>query len=95
MDQTTKERTGNKKGSIPPVANLAEGASLMTTDENIKVYELAKELGLDSITLIEKLKQLEIEVKSHMSSLNEQDAKTVRGHFTQKTKTSKKSSDAG
>jgi translation initiation factor IF-2 len=37
--------------------------------ESVKVYELAKELGLDSFALLDKLKQINIEVKSHMSSL--------------------------
>ena len=32
--------------------------------------ELAKELGMDSISLLDKLKQLSIDVKSHMSSLD-------------------------
>ena len=37
--------------------------------ESLKVYELAKELGLDSFALLDKLKSINIEVKSHMSSL--------------------------
>ena len=46
--------------------------------ESLKVYELAKELGLDSFTLLDKLKQINIEVKSHMSSLEESQAEKIR-----------------
>lgn len=35
----------------------------------MRVHELAKKVGLDSKTLIEKLKKLNIDVKNHMSSL--------------------------
>ncbi|MBI3544245.1 MAG: translation initiation factor IF-2 N-terminal domain-containing protein, partial [Deltaproteobacteria bacterium] len=48
------------------------------TLEKVKVYELAKELGMDSITLIDKLKQLDIDVKSHMSSLETEEVKLVK-----------------
>ena len=41
----------------------------MTETTSMKVYELAKELGTDSISLIDKLRDLSIEVKSHMASL--------------------------
>jgi len=46
--------------------------------ETLKVYELAKELGLDSFALLDKLKQINIEVKSHMSSLAAEQAEAVR-----------------
>lgn len=46
--------------------------------ETLKVYELAKELGLDSFTLLDKLKQINIEVKSHMSSLETAQVIAVR-----------------
>ena len=46
--------------------------------ESLKVYELAKELGLDSFALLDKLKQINIEVKSHMSSLAAEQAEAVR-----------------
>lgn len=48
------------------------------TMEKVKVYELAKELGMDSITLIDKLKRLDIDVKSHMSSLGSEEVKLIR-----------------
>ncbi len=48
------------------------------TTHELKVYELAKELGLDSFALLDKLKQIDIEVKSHMSSLAAEQADKVR-----------------
>ena len=37
----------------------------------MRVHELAKELGIDNKELLEKLAKNQIEVKSHMSSLEE------------------------
>ncbi|MGZ3705146.1 MAG: translation initiation factor IF-2 N-terminal domain-containing protein, partial [Bdellovibrionota bacterium] len=48
------------------------------SQESLKVYELAKELGLDSFTLLDKLKSINIEVKSHMSSLAAEQAQAIR-----------------
>jgi translation initiation factor IF-2 len=48
------------------------------TEEKVKVYELAKELGMESIALLDKLKQLSIDVKNHMSSLEDADVARVR-----------------
>ncbi len=50
----------------------------MTEQESLKVYELAKELGIDSFALLDKLKQINIEVKSHMSSLATDQANAIR-----------------
>ena len=44
----------------------------------MKVHELAKELGISSKELIEKLADLGIEVKSHLSTLEESDIKKVK-----------------
>jgi translation initiation factor IF-2 len=44
-----------------------------TQKEPTKVYELAKELGLDSLTLLDKLRDLNIKVKNHMSELSDAD----------------------
>lgn len=49
--------------------------------ESLKVYELAKELGLDSFALLDKLKEINIEVKSHMSSLASDQAQAIREAF--------------
>ncbi len=46
--------------------------------EMVKVYELAKELGIDSISLLDKLKDLNIRVKNHMSELAEEEAQIAR-----------------
>src|SRR4051812_7490682 len=50
----------------------------------LKVYELAKELGLDSISLLDKLSGLNIKVKSHMSDLGPEEVKTVRSSLGKK-----------
>lgn len=54
--------------------------------ESMKVYELAKELGLDSFSLLDKLKQINIEVKSHMSSLAAEQAQAIRDALKQEKK---------
>jgi translation initiation factor IF-2 len=48
---------------------------------NMKVYELAKELGLDSISLLDKLKEINVDVKNHMSSLEATQAEQIRAFF--------------
>ena len=48
---------------------------------NIRIYELAKMLKIENKELIEKLKELGIEVKSHMSGLKEEDAAVVMEVF--------------
>ena len=44
----------------------------------MKVHELAKELGIASKELLEKIRALGIDVKSHMSALSDGDVKKVR-----------------
>ncbi len=53
-------------------------ATELPQDSSVKVYELAKELGLDSISLLNKLKTLNIQVKNHMSDLSDLEAQTAR-----------------
>ena len=65
----------------------------MTEQENVKVYELAKELGVDSISLLDKLKTLNIKVKNHMSELSTEEvsvARTALGKSTEAVKSVKK-----
>jgi translation initiation factor IF-2 len=50
----------------------------------MKVYELAKELGVDSISLVDKLAGMNIKVKNHMSDLGEADIAVVRESFAPK-----------
>ncbi len=56
----------------------------MSEQEPMKVYELAKELGLDSLSLLDKLKKIDISVKSHMSSLDSTQIQKARFNFTEK-----------
>ena len=42
-----------------------------------RVYEIAKELNVDSKLVIEKLKGMNVEVKNHMSSVSEEDTAKV------------------
>ena len=43
----------------------------------IRVYELAKKIGVSSKELISKLKELDLEVVNHMSTLEEEDANII------------------
>ncbi|MEW6055276.1 MAG: translation initiation factor IF-2 [Bdellovibrionota bacterium] len=62
--------------------------------QKVKVYELAKELGIDSMTLLDKLKQLDIDVKSHMSSLGTEEVKAVRDQIAKEQALLSKASKA-
>ena len=44
----------------------------------IRVYELAKEIGLSSKDLMESIEDLELDINSHMSTIEEEDAKLIR-----------------
>ncbi|MBI5182821.1 MAG: translation initiation factor IF-2 [Nitrospinae bacterium] len=61
---------------------------------NIRIHNLAKELGIKSKTLVEELKRQGIEVKTHMSSIDEETAELVRSILFEKEgeKISKKES---
>ncbi len=56
--------------------------------DEMKVYELAKELGSDSLALLDTIRNLGIVVKNHMSELRREDIETVR-HFFKKGSESK------
>lgn len=56
----------------------------LNSEESTKVYELAKELGIDSISLLDKLKDLGIQVKNHMSSLSSSQVATARENLGDK-----------
>ena len=47
----------------------------------IKVHERAKELGMQSKELVDKLINMQYDVKNHMSSLDDSDAEKIRKHF--------------
>jgi len=61
-----------------PEFGWIEGDKRMSEQEMVKVYELAKELGIDSISLLDKLKSLNIKVKNHMSELRSEEAQLAR-----------------
>jgi translation initiation factor IF-2 len=44
----------------------------------IRVYELAKDLNMTNTALLNKMKELKIEVKSHMSSLEDSDISAIK-----------------
>jgi translation initiation factor IF-2 len=56
----------------------------MSDQETVKVYELAKELGIDSISLLDKLKELNIQVKNHMSELGTEETRLARSSLGKK-----------
>src|SRR4051812_12557909 len=61
-----------------PNFGWVEGDKRMSEQEMVKVYELAKELGIDSISLLDKLKSLNIKVKNHMSELRNEEVQIAR-----------------
>lgn len=62
----------------------------MSEHETVKVYELAKELGIDSISLLDKLKSLNINVKNHMSELRGEEASMARNSLRPSSSTAAK-----
>ena len=48
----------------------------------VRVYELAKELGTTSKKLIEVMEGMDIEVKNHMSTLDDEEARRVMAILT-------------
>lgn len=64
----------------------------------IRIYELAKELDISSKELMEKIEDLDINVKSHMSSLSSEEAKLIKellGKEEEETIKTKKIQDNG
>lgn len=54
----------------------------------VRVYELAKDLNMTNKQLLEKLKELEIDAKSHMSALGSSDVAAVKQNLLGKKKRS-------
>lgn len=50
----------------------------------IRVYELAKDLNMTNKVLLEKIKAMDIDVKSHMSSLDDDIVQTIKGNLFSK-----------
>ncbi len=55
----------------------------------VRVYELAKDLNMTNRALLNKMKELKIEVKSHMSSLEDSDVRAIKKGLFGKAKRSK------
>ena len=66
----------------------------MSDQEMVKVYELAKELGIDSISLLDKLKSLNIKVKNHMSELRDEEVVIARSSLKKGSSTEKSAKKA-
>lgn len=58
----------------------------MITLSKVRVYQLAKQLGVSSKDLIERLKELSVEVGNHMSALEDEDAKLLLELFIEENK---------
>ena len=52
--------------------------------EKIKVFELAPEFGLRPLELVNKLKEIGIVVKSHMSELTDDEVEKIKAHLSKK-----------
>jgi len=52
--------------------------TLMSEQQTLKVYELAKELGVTPLSLVDTLKSLNINVKNHMSELGGEELQVAR-----------------
>lgn len=50
-----------------------------------RIYELAKELNVDSKIIIDKLKEMNVDVKNHMSSISEEVSEKVKSALHKKT----------
>ena len=48
----------------------------------IKIYEIAKKLNLTSKEVLEMAQKLNIDVKSHMSGVEEEEAKKIEAQLT-------------
>ena len=60
----------------------------------IKIYEIAKKLDLTSKEVLEMAQKLNIQVKSHMSSVEEEEAKKIENNLTNKTEQTSKQQQA-
>ena len=54
----------------------------------MKIHEIAKELGLTSKDVIAKANELGMDIKSHLSSVEDADAEKIRNSFNIKKKES-------
>ncbi len=66
---------------LPPVNKL--GVYSLT---KIRVYELAKEIGISTKELMDKLDELNVKVGSHMSSVEEEEAELLKEYIKDESK---------
>ena len=48
----------------------------------MRVYELAKELEMENKVLVDAIREMNIEVKSHSSSLSDEEVALIKGHLS-------------
>ena len=65
----------------------------MVSLSKLRVYQLAKELGISSKELIEKLSDLSVVVNNHMSTLEDEEAKLIMELFTESSVSKDESQD--
>src|SRR5919201_2789685 len=70
MEQTSRRAT-------PGIPASSERAKVMAT-KKIRVYELARELGVENAVVLDLANELKIGVKSHSSSIDDPSADRVR-----------------
>ncbi len=61
----------------------------------VKIYELAKELSIESKDIMHKLQKMGVEAKSHMSSISESNAEMIRQSVVNKSSKDKTVIDSG
>ena len=61
----------------------------------IKIHEIAKELGLESKEVVAKAQELGMEVKSHMSTVDDEQANKIRENYNKKEKKATKQEESG
>jgi len=59
-----------------------------------RIYELAKELGIDNKTVVNKAKDLGFDVKNHMSSIEDTQVEQIKGSFRSSTPAQKQEKPA-
>ncbi len=59
-----------------------------------RLYEFAKEVGIETLVLMDKLKKWEIPVKSHMATLDEETISLIKGRLEEESKPKKKAKKA-
>ena len=56
----------------------------MTIRDKIRIYELSRDLNLENKDILDAAQKLSISVKSHSSSISNEDAKKIKNHINRK-----------